>query len=87
MITVPVLHDHPSKGAMAKMRAILVKDGKGPLENLYIGETAMPTLKSHEVLVKACIIAELRDSVPSHHHAQITSDCGVWTESHGYFTT
>jgi NADPH:quinone reductase-like Zn-dependent oxidoreductase len=35
------------------MRAILIKDGKGPLENLYIGETAMPTLRSQEVLVKA----------------------------------
>lgn len=38
---------------MAKMQAILIKDGKGPLENLYIGETAMPTPKSQEVLVKA----------------------------------
>jgi NADPH:quinone reductase-like Zn-dependent oxidoreductase len=37
---------------MAKMRAVLIKDGKGPLENLYIGETVMPTLKSQEVLVK-----------------------------------
>ena len=51
---------------MAKMRAIPVKDGRGSLENLYIGETAMPTLKSR-VLVKACIIAELRASVSPHH--------------------
>lgn len=35
------------------MRAILVKDGKGPIESLYIGETATPTLKTCEVLVKA----------------------------------
>jgi hypothetical protein len=35
-----------------KMRAILIKDGKGPIENLYIGETATPVVKSQEVLVK-----------------------------------
>jgi len=34
------------------MRAILIKDGKGPIENLYIGETATPAVKSREVLVK-----------------------------------
>lgn len=34
------------------MRAILIKDGKGPVENLYIGETATPVVKSQEVLVK-----------------------------------
>lgn len=35
------------------MRAVLVKDGKGPVENLYIGETEKPVLKPEEVLVKA----------------------------------
>lgn len=34
------------------MRAVLIKNGKGPLENLYIGETAVPTLQPGEVLVK-----------------------------------
>lgn len=34
------------------MRAVLIKDGKGPIENLYIGETATPVMKSKEVLVK-----------------------------------
>ncbi|KAI0292649.1 quinone oxidoreductase [Multifurca ochricompacta] len=34
------------------MRAILIKDGKGPIENLYIGEAPLPLLKSQEVLVK-----------------------------------
>jgi len=34
------------------MRAVLVKDGKGPVENLYIGEAPKPTLKNGEVLVK-----------------------------------
>jgi len=34
------------------MRAVLVKDGKGPAENLYIGETSTPEIKPTEVLVK-----------------------------------
>ena len=34
------------------MRAVLVKDGKGPLKNLYIGETATPKPADGEVLVK-----------------------------------
>lgn len=57
----PILSDqphHPSvppsyKMNTENMRAILIKDGKGPVENLYIGETAVPTLQSGEVLVKA----------------------------------
>ena len=34
------------------MRAILVKDGKGPVENLYLGEAEMPTVDPGKVLVK-----------------------------------
>ncbi|KAI0073499.1 quinone oxidoreductase [Panus rudis PR-1116 ss-1] len=34
------------------MRAVLVKDGKGPVDNLYIGETQKPMPKEDEVLVK-----------------------------------
>ena len=34
------------------MRAVLVKDEKGPVENLYIGEAPKPTLGKGEVLVK-----------------------------------
>ena len=34
------------------MRAILVKDGKGPVENLYLGETETPTPGPGKVLVK-----------------------------------
>ena len=37
------------------MRAVLIKNGKGPLENLYIGETPVPTLQPGEILVKARI--------------------------------
>ncbi len=38
--------------AVTVMRAVLIKDGKGPLENLYIGETDKPISKFGEVLVK-----------------------------------
>ncbi|KZT69609.1 quinone oxidoreductase putative [Daedalea quercina L-15889] len=34
------------------MRAILIKEGKGPIENLYLGETEKPAPKRGEVLVK-----------------------------------
>ncbi|KAF9046377.1 hypothetical protein BJ165DRAFT_1584572 [Panaeolus papilionaceus] len=34
------------------MRAVLVKDGKGPVENLYIGEAPTPVLADGDVLVK-----------------------------------
>jgi hypothetical protein len=51
------------------MRAILVKDGKGPIENLYIGETATPAVKSGEVLVKVRT-HELRTT-----YAPLTSYC------------
>ncbi|KAH9066134.1 hypothetical protein EDB83DRAFT_2506354 [Lactarius deliciosus] len=34
------------------MRAVLIEGGKGPVESLYIGETARPTLQPGEVLVK-----------------------------------
>ena len=37
---------------MATMRAVLIKDGKGPIENLYIGEIERPTPAHGEVLVK-----------------------------------
>lgn len=36
----------------SKMKAILVKDGKGPAENLYLGEAEVPQLEDDEVLVK-----------------------------------
>ncbi|KAH9987109.1 quinone oxidoreductase [Russula vinacea] len=39
------------------MRAILIKDGKGPVDNLYIGETATPVVKSQEVQVKITAFA------------------------------
>lgn len=37
---------------MSSMRAVLIKDGKGPIENLYIGETPKPTPGAGQVIVK-----------------------------------
>ncbi|KAG1885239.1 quinone oxidoreductase putative [Suillus subluteus] len=37
---------------MSKMHAVLIKDGQGPIENLYIGETDKPVPTKGEVLVK-----------------------------------
>ncbi|KIL67729.1 hypothetical protein M378DRAFT_22431, partial [Amanita muscaria Koide BX008] len=34
------------------MRAVLIKDGLGPADNLYIGEAPTPTPKPGEVLIK-----------------------------------
>ncbi|KAI0698087.1 quinone oxidoreductase [Cytidiella melzeri] len=34
------------------MRAVIVKDGKGPIENLYVGEIEKPSPRQGEVLVK-----------------------------------
>jgi NADPH:quinone reductase-like Zn-dependent oxidoreductase len=35
------------------MRAVLIKDGKGPVENLYLGEAPKPVPREGEVLVQA----------------------------------
>lgn len=35
-----------------RMRAVLIKDGKGPAENLYIGEEATPEPKEGQVQVR-----------------------------------
>ncbi|KAI0345652.1 quinone oxidoreductase [Trametopsis cervina] len=37
---------------MPTMRAVIVKDGKGPAENLYIGEIEKPSPKRGEILVQ-----------------------------------
>ncbi|KAK7464903.1 hypothetical protein VKT23_006112 [Stygiomarasmius scandens] len=34
------------------MRAVLIKDGKGPIENLYLGEAPEPVLRPGQVMVK-----------------------------------
>lgn len=40
---------------MSTMRAVLIKDGKGPIENLYIGEAPKPALAAGQVMVKVSI--------------------------------
>jgi hypothetical protein len=35
-----------------KMRAVLIKDGKGPVENLYLGEEATPEPEEGQVQVQ-----------------------------------
>jgi NADPH:quinone reductase-like Zn-dependent oxidoreductase len=37
---------------MSQMRAVLIKDGKGPIENLYLGEAPKPEPGPNQVLVK-----------------------------------
>lgn len=39
-----------------KMRAVLVKDEKGPIENLYLGEVETPVPKEGEVLIKVRVL-------------------------------
>lgn len=40
--------------AQTRMRAVLVKNGAGGVENLYIGETPKPSPAAGQVLVKVC---------------------------------
>ena len=42
-----------------KMRAVLIKDEKGPVENLYVGEAPKPTLGMGDVLIKESLIRNL----------------------------
>lgn len=53
-----------------KMRAVLIKDGKGPAENLYIGEEATPEPKQGEVQVK---VSRARLSPAWRNRANITT--------------
>jgi putative PIG3 family NAD(P)H quinone oxidoreductase len=46
------------------MRAVLIKDGKGPIENLYIGDTERPVPKEGEVLVKVAAFGLNRMDLP-----------------------
>lgn len=41
------------------MRAVLIKDGQGPIENLYVGETECPLPKEEQVLVKVSASCDL----------------------------
>ena len=50
---------------MSTMRAVLIKDGKGPIENLYVGEIERPVPKEGQVLVKVSAPA-MRSSYVTH---------------------
>jgi hypothetical protein len=47
-----------TKPTNEKMRCILIKDGQGPVENLYLGEEETPEPKQGEVLVKIKVISQ-----------------------------
>ncbi len=49
---------------MPSMQAVIIKDGKGPIENLYIGEIEKPVPGHGEVLVK---VSRPRPDLPSFH--------------------
>jgi len=70
----------------ANMRAILIKNGKGPAENLYIGETAVPTLQPGEVLVKARTYCEMPSSRVLISPRKLMAGQGVCPQSHGYLS-
>jgi len=38
------------------MRAVLIKDGKGPVENLYLGEEGTPEPAEGQVQVKVSLL-------------------------------
>jgi NADPH:quinone reductase-like Zn-dependent oxidoreductase len=41
------------------MRAVLIKNGAGPAEDMYIGEAETPVPLADEVLVKARLLASV----------------------------
>ena len=53
------------------MRAILVKNGAGPIENLFLGEAQRPKPSAKEVLVKVGAVLGL---IP---HIQIAAVCAL----------
>ena len=70
---------------MTKMRAVLIKGGHGPIENLHIGETDRPVPKKGQVLVKVCTYSHLDDLTDQQAHWQVRHvlDCRVRPQSHG----
>jgi hypothetical protein len=50
--TIPIRQFHSSVSNLVKMKAILIKDGKGPADNLYLGEEETPEPQQGQVQVK-----------------------------------
>ncbi len=74
-----------------KMKCILIKDGKGPAENMYMGEEAVPKSKDGEVLVKVTNFNDLMGM----RERELTRRCDPFTfalgqgfrsEQNGYLT-
>ena len=65
---------------------MLIKDGKGPAENLYIGEIDAPSPTAGEVLVKVSSAAVLQSAQNPTNKTLSPTDQGVWLESHGHLT-
>ena len=67
------------------MRAVLIKDGKGPIENLYIGEIPVPILRDGEVLVKVTLLcSDLHFGLyGTNVHFWLTGK-SIWPESYGH---
>ena len=61
------------------MRCILIKDGKGPASNLYMGEEATPQPKAGEVQVKASLVPLFFMT-----KANVRSKCVLGTSSGGW---
>ena len=40
------------------MRAVLIRDGQGPVENLYLGEAPKLSPGAGQVLVKVCPVSD-----------------------------
>ena len=62
------------------MRAVLIKDEKGPVENLYIGEAPLPTLGKGEVLVKESLKTLIHWEIYSLEIVESPLDTRIWFE-------
>ena len=63
------------------MRAVIIRDGKGPVENLYLGEAPKPTPYAGQVLLKVCLVSDYgRDHIVTISR----TDQSVRSQSHGH---
>lgn len=65
------------------MKAVLIKDGKGPAENLYLGDVSKPDPRHGEVLVK---VYRSSSNVSADLVVNVHSGEGVWPQPNGYYT-
>jgi hypothetical protein len=74
------------------MKCILIKDGKGPADNLYLGEEAVPKVKDGEVLVKVSFtillfVAGINPKATMTDKSFTPANCGIdqsfWSKPYG----